>query len=158
MIEIRTNIASLIAILEEIQKQKTFNVEEVFADALIEALVKYPRPNGAPQPFTSPRQRRGFFAALKSKKITVPYRRTQTLMRGWRKQRIQQKIVVVNDTPYTSLVQGTKREQSAYHRSWWKSYNDVAEEVSRTVVPEMEKSILQAIDAIISRPKPMRKP
>ena len=158
MIEVQTNIASLIEMLEEIKESKTFGADEAFADALIEALVKYPRPKGAPQPFVSPQQRRGFFAALRSGKITVPYQRTQTLTRGWRKQRTQKGLFVINNTPYASLVQGTKREQSAYHQSWWKSYNDVAQEVSQTVSPKIEQSMLQAIDVIIRRPMPMRIP
>ena len=62
--------------------------------------------------FDSDRQRRWFFMALKRGIITVPYRRTQTLRRGWKQVGKGRKSLIVNETPYAQYAQGEEDQQN----------------------------------------------
>ena len=67
----------------------------------------------------SPKQRRGFFAALRSGKIEVPYIRgsspsSQNLPQRWRVTVRAQSAEISNNARYAGLVQGEK--QTGYHR------------------------------------------
>lgn len=100
---------------------------------------KYPPVSRRKQGFTSDRQRRGFFAKLKSGEIDVPYRRgmssrSERLGQRWAVSRSSDgfSVTVGNNASYANLVQGYK--QSLYHkRTGWKRFDDVAEKESRTV-------------------------
>jgi hypothetical protein len=66
--------------------------------------------------FFTDRQRRWFFAALRSGELQIPYARTQRLRYGWRSTTYAPgQIRIVNDVPYTRYVQ-SKPEQSRMMR------------------------------------------
>jgi hypothetical protein len=62
--------------------------------------------------FDSAKQRRYFFWALNNGIITVPYRRTQRLRKGWRQVGKGRKSIIVNETPYAEYVQGNEDQQA----------------------------------------------
>jgi hypothetical protein len=57
--------------------------ERVEKEVIRPALMQYPAPSGKKQAFASDKARRFFFAAVKSGRITVPYRRSGALGRDW---------------------------------------------------------------------------
>lgn len=81
--------------------------------------------------FASDKQRRGFFARLRSGAIEVPYRRgtspgSETLGRRWHI-RPSGSIahVLTNDASYAPLVHGAD-DQAAYHKGNWKTDEELA--------------------------------
>jgi hypothetical protein len=93
----------------------------------------YPPPaRGIKQPFVSDKQRRFFFAALRSGRIQVPYQRTGHQGFSWLYRLVPGESVFVaevyntNDR-YHRLVQGRKSEQARIHRGRWKSQEEIEE-------------------------------
>lgn len=105
------------------------------ADAIAEEQVlprgrKYPAPSRKKQPFKSAKQRRYFFAALRSGKITVPYVRTQGLAANTSKQRLGLTGMAVKFTrPYAKFVIGDQDEQADYHKGTWTTVTGMAQEI-----------------------------
>jgi len=109
-------------------------------------LQEYPTGKPGPMVFTSDKQRRYFFWALRQGKIQVPYRRTGTLGRKWKTRvtgadRIQG--IVENPTPYAPMVQGD--EQAAIHRGRWEPASKIVEKREKQVRRFHEDAIRDAI-------------
>ena len=116
-------------------------------------IAEYPPAERAhrPQPFISDKQRRWFFAALRSGEIEVPYRRTfspnsETLSKKWtigeRDGGLTQ--IIGNNVSYGPFVQGNK--QTAFHRvTGWKTTDQVAEEEAKTVNKFVQEHIEKAL-------------
>jgi hypothetical protein len=86
--------------------------------------------------FKSERQRRWFFAALRSGEITVPYRRTGTLGRRWMIDvRLAEDVLGLmgNATPYAPYVQDLEN-QARIHQGNWQTVQQVVEEEQEAVV------------------------
>ena len=115
-------------------------------------IARYPRVSRRPQPFVSDKQRRGFFAKLKSGEIEVPYRRgiskgSERHNQSWtvkgRKSGLEQ--IVGSDTTYGRLLQDAKK-QTAYHQgTGWITIQQTAKKeqapVSKVVLVAMNKAI-----------------
>lgn len=94
----------------------------------------YPPARHEPQPFTTDKQRRGFFARLRAGEIEVPYRRggspgTEYMNRSWDTSASDGgwSQTVGNRASYAPLVQG--KSQSFYHKqSGFKTLDAVWEE------------------------------
>lgn len=106
----------------------------------------YPPANRRPQGFISDRQRRGFFALLRSGAIEVPYRRglspnSEGLGRRWTAQMQGNNTVIVgNNASYAPLVQGNSRTQ--YHRvTGWKTLQQAWQENGAEVAREIKNAI-----------------
>ena len=111
----------------------------------------YPPQRRKKMRFTSAKQRRGFFAKLRSGAIQVPYRRgsspgSQTLGRKWRLVQEAKRVRVRNTAKYAPLVLSSEK-QAGYHRGNWKTDKDVAEQVvaDGTAVRIIEQSLKQAL-------------
>lgn len=91
-------------------------------------IAPYPGASGKSQAFKTARQRRGFFAKLRSGQISVPYRRTGQLGSKWLTDGGGGQIRIRNTAGYASLVHSEKR-QAAYHRGNWKTDKGVADEI-----------------------------
>lgn len=81
----------------------------------------YPPARHGKQPFKTAKQRRGFFAKLRSGAIQVPYRRgtspgSQQLGRKWRIIPQGKGCLLTNSASYAALVHAAA-EQSAYHKA-----------------------------------------
>lgn len=95
-------------------------------DSVLKRVINYPPERSVPQPFKSAKQRRFFFAALRSGQISVPYSRTYYLQRGWRYNAGEG--VVTNGAPYAGMVMGEKAEQAGYFSGkGWLSVTDIAQ-------------------------------
>lgn len=147
-ISLSTNIKSAILLLDRIETPNVFRINEEVADELLRRLTTYPGQSRKPQPFVSDKQRRWFFAALQSGAITVPYRRTNTLARGWSKVRTTAGYTVINKVPYASLVQGETRDQARYHQKWWESSTEVTRDVDKTIPAQLDRSVQKTLDAM----------
>jgi hypothetical protein len=71
------------------------------------------------KPFQSARQRRWFFAALRSGELKIPYPRTGTLQRGWKLEpRGSEEMAIRNTTPYGRFVQNSPQARMMTLRQW----------------------------------------
>jgi len=102
-----------------------------------------PQPSGRKQPFTSDKQRRGFFAKLRAGEIEVPYRRgsspgSKRLGAQWVVQLMGQLARVVNAVGYGPLVQGMR--QTLFHgQTGWKNERQISNEAAPDVKRIFEK-------------------
>lgn len=133
---------------EPIVYQEALRAMHEATSLLHDRIAKYPRRrHGARMEFVSERQRRGFFAKLRSGEITVPYRRTGMLGRSWAT-RVRPMVgdihgVVHNLVPYGTYVQGLK--QTTMHRvTGWKRLDDVAKRSMRTIKGFFVKALRRA--------------
>lgn len=119
----------VIAGLEELEGEPLRRLigQAIIADGVLPEARNAPPQSGKRQAFVSARQRRAFFAMLRSGAITVPYRRTGRLVAAWRP---TDPYTVVNDAPHADLVV-TKGKQAAYHRGNWPTEFDIAQTVDR---------------------------
>lgn len=71
------------------------------------------------KPFQSDRQRRWFFAALRSGELTLPYQRTNTLKTGWKLTRFGvNDLLLTNDVPYARFVQQSPQARMMTYIGW----------------------------------------
>lgn len=83
---------------------------------VLPALHKYPPQSGKPMPMTT-KQRRAFFAKLRSGAIQVPYRRTGAFGRSFQKEQTAKGVDLVSNLAYAPYVRGPG--QAAYHKGNW---------------------------------------
>lgn len=102
--------------------------QAIIADGILPEARHTPPQSGKRQAFVSARQRRAFFAMLRSGAITVPYRRTGRLVAAWRP---ADPYTVTNDAPHADLVVGEKGKQAKYHAGTWKRVDEIAATVER---------------------------
>lgn len=126
-------------------------VAEAEAPVVILRLQSYPNQSGKPQPFKTARQRRFFFAALRSGRIVVPYRRTHQLAQGWfALPYAASRLDIANRNPdIAKLVMGEKGEQAAYHKGTWDTVNTVAKRIDAESV--LEPTAVGAIIAWLAK-------
>lgn len=113
-------------------------------------LKRYPPQSHKKMSFMSDRQRRWFFWALRTGKISVPYRRTRRYAQGWQMKKLPSKRIsgigysLVNRVPYTKHVGGDARGtgQSRYHQGNWPLTRDIVDTAIRGLPNEIEKNII----------------
>lgn len=118
-------------------------------------IATYPTPpSGQHVTFVSDRQRRGFFAKLRSGEITVPYRRTGTLGRRWTSKIDESGSslvgVVGNNTEYAPWVQsvdaiGNRGPQARIHQGRWETDAQVVAALRDRVAQIFERAIASLI-------------
>lgn len=117
------------------------------ANYLKAQLAAYPPERHAPQPFVSDRQRRGFFAKLRSGEIEVPYRRgrspgSRKLGQSWRVRSSPLEAVVGTTVSYAPLVMA-RGDQTRYHRATgWRTAEDVQERDGERAVEIVKETVL----------------
>lgn len=115
-------------------------------------LAAYPaQQKGRKQPFTTAKQRRYFFWALKEGIIKVPYRRTGLLGRRWQfkveQTVLKTRLSVGNNAPYARIVQGDDSDQSHFHKPVWQN---TADKVLEENAPLVIADILAAFNADVN--------
>lgn len=120
---------------------------EVAVERVRTQIAIYPPPaTGYRMVWKSERQRRWFFAALRSGAIQVPYRRTGTLGRRWTTEVSRQGDDLVgrvgNVTVYGPFVQSVDG-QAAVHRGRWRT----DEQVARLMEPNIQALFEARIEA-----------
>lgn len=130
--------------LDSNEFKKVINTSLVAAAGTLRSVVRtYPVQRlGRKQPFKSEKQRRFFFAALRSGEIRVPYRRTGTLGKKWAIGNIRwNRVKIGNNTPYARFVQG-EEDQSKFHRQGgWQTTEAIADKEENQVVRDVERGI-----------------
>jgi hypothetical protein len=114
-------------------------------DRLTTALTTYPEPpKNYKMKFKSAKQRRWFFAALKSGRITVPYRRSLRLARGWvlkfRELATEFRVEVSNKVPYLPYVMGPGT-QADIHKGRWQTTAQVGQKVNIAIAGDFTRAI-----------------
>lgn len=118
MIDAKIDVSDVLAKLSRLSDSELARViaNAVADEAVLPEVAKYPTQSHKSQPFTSTKQRRGFFAKLRAGAITVPYQRTGTLGASGVKQPFQSGLDVTFTAPYAEIVIGEK--QSRYFSNW----------------------------------------
>lgn len=110
--------------------------DAVARDGVMKRVINYPPMIRKAQPFVSDKQRRWFFANLRSGALSVPYERTYRLQRGWQPFRTSTGAEVRNDVPYAGMVMGSKGDQSSYFAGKsWLSIDRIARDVEAEDAP-----------------------
>jgi hypothetical protein len=114
------------------------------------ALTTYPDPpRNKRMTFKTARQRRFFFAALRSGRISVPYRRTRNLAKGWVLKFLERasefRIEVSNKVPYLPWVMGPGT-QADIHKGRWNTTAQVAQKVNIAIAGDYTRAIKAWID------------
>jgi hypothetical protein len=116
-------------------------------------IATYPKVSRRPvAQYWTDKQRRGFFAKLRSGEIDVPYRRgisnnSERLGQSWAVQGRDGGLtqVIGNDSSYGQLVQD-RSLQSLYHKTTgWKTTDDVTEQEARAVTEGVKRAIDRAL-------------
>jgi len=120
-------------------------------DRLEQALTTYPEPpKNYRMQFKTDRQRRFFFAALRFGRISVPYRRTRNLAKGWILRFLEKtdefRVEVTNRMPYLPWVMGPK-EQAAIHKGRWQTTDQVAQKTNIAIAGDFTRAINAWIDS-----------
>lgn len=110
--------------------------------AVIEVAKPYPGQSHKRQPFTSAKQRRYFFAALKSGAITVPYRRTGALADAWDYSITGDGADVTNAHPHAAY---TIAPGSKYHKGTWPSEEKIAKDATAAAGDAAEAAIVALV-------------
>lgn len=87
----------------------------------------------------SERQRRYVMAAIRDGRITVPYRRTQRLRRGWQVVGSGTDTIIVNETPYAGYVMGDMEQTLGHMLRGW--------DILSTILRDREAQIERRYDA-----------
>lgn len=107
----------------------------------------YPQASHKKQAFKTLKQRRGFFARLKSGQIKVPYPRSgDTLARWSQPVRTGKNVVLRNTSPHAKWTHGAKT-QTKYHAGNWQTDQDVAEQIvgDGTAARIVEQAVQHAV-------------
>lgn len=91
--------------------------------------------------FFSDKQRRFFFAALKSGEISVPYKRTQGFRKGWKQVGKGKDSLIVNETEYGKFLMGDGEQSRHALMIGWNS-------MQKTIDDHKEKMLEKAYAAI----------
>ena len=123
------------------------------ADYLLNVLRTYPaqkrvtRRQAYGQTFQSDKQRRFFFAALKSGEITVPHKRTQALRRNWKIIGKSEGAIIVNDTAYAKYVHGSEVGQQANMMRiiGWKTLPQIIRERAGRIQEKLQAAVKKGL-------------
>lgn len=125
-LSIRIDASAVIAALDRVSDQRELEglAGYVADQVVLPALMKYPSPSGKAQPFASAASRRFFFAALKSGRLQVPYRRSGNLGAHWAKQPFSGGMTLQSTEDYSEIVIG--ENQAKYFKGTWPSVTQTA--------------------------------
>lgn len=112
-------------------------------EAVVKIAKVYPGQSRKGQPFQSSKQRRFFFAALRSGQIGVPYRRTNQLANAWRVEGTGAGADVTNSSPHSVW---TIAPQTSYHKGNWPSEAQIAEKSADAATEAAEQEVKRIIE------------
>ena len=117
-------------------------------------IAQYPPASHRPQGFVSDKQRRGFFAKLRSGEIEVPYRRgispgSQNLGQRWTTETRNGGLtqIIGNNASYAPLVQGPGQQTSYHATTGWKTTEQVAQQEGPAVVEYVRLAMEKELSA-----------
>lgn len=95
--------------------------------------------------FFSDKQRRWFFAALKSGELSIPYKRSYNLRDNWKQLGRGASSIIVNETSYAKYVMGDKEQSRHEQKVGWKKLGDIVKERMGRVLEKADAGIKRAI-------------
>lgn len=122
-------------------------ITEDVGDYLVNVLRSYPPKNYVTrkaaygQTFFSDRQRRWFFAALRSGDLQIPGKRTQTLAQGWK--RLDD--LVYNEVEYAKFVMGEDEQSRHEAMVGWLTTDQVVQQRATRIVEIGQAAAKKAI-------------
>lgn len=107
--------------------------------------VSYKRAYGG---WRSEKQRRFVMASIRTGRITIPYRRTQTLRRGWRIIGQGRNAYLINETPYAGYVKGDNTQARMLALGGWRTVSqDIKGRIGK-MQAKMEAAAKRAIKKV----------
>jgi hypothetical protein len=137
-------LAPLVKGLDKLPQEVQDAAGDDVSEYLINVLKHYPsqkrvtRAQAYGTTFFSDKQRRWFFAALKSGAISVPYRRTQTFRAGWRQIGKGIKSIIANEVEYGGFLMGDSEQSRMHKLIGWKTLSKVIDERKSKIVKILE--------------------
>jgi hypothetical protein len=96
-------------------------------------------------PFFTDKQRRYFFWALGEGIISVPYRRTQELRRGWKQVGTGRKSFLANEVPYSPYMVDDKDQSRMAALGGWKNLSAILKERTAAIIRVADAAAKKAI-------------
>lgn len=124
------------------------HVGKAAALSMIGFVKPYPGASRKKQPFVSAKQRRYFFAALKSGEITVPYRRTFDLQDAWAFTITDGGADITNSSAHAAYTIN-KETQSGYHKGTWKTTEELAKVNEGAVRNDAEAALVALLGELL---------
>lgn len=142
-----TNAAQAIARLDDRTLARAI-ADGVDTDLLQPALRNAPAARPQKQPFVSDKQRKAFFAKLRSGAIAVPYVRTgrATNIGNWPRQDAPDGLSRTGEFPYAELLRGPK--QARYHAGNWPTVEQMAGEVEGKAETPATAALLDVLEQL----------
>lgn len=148
MIKITVDVSSALKVVDLNLTQIAPTVGVAVAEAVRNIVAPYPNATRKAQPFKSDKQRRFFFAALKSGAISVPYHRTGVTGRSWLVEPTSDGATLSNSSPAAKYVHAAAT-QAAYHRGNWTTDIEGAEQAEQSGVAA--RAAEAALDDIVRK-------
>lgn len=101
--------------------------------------------------FFSDRQRRWFFAALRSGELKTPYSRSNDLSNAWQQVGSGRDSIVANDAPYAAYVMGDDDQSRHEKLVGWSKLGDVLDRRSKDLVRVFEQAVRDAMKKLKRR-------
>ena len=98
--------------------------------------------------FFSDKQRRFFFAALKSGEISVPYKRTQGFRKGWKQVGKGKDSLIVNETEYGKFLMGDGEQSRHALMIGWNSMQKTIDDHKEKMLEKADAAIKKAIKKV----------
>lgn len=124
------------------------HVGKAAALSMIGFVKPYPSPSRKPQPFTTPKQRRYFFAALRDGRISVPYRRSFDLQDAWSFEITDGGADVTNSSAHAAYTIN-KETQAGYHKGTWKTTEELAKVNEGAVRNDAEVALMSLLAELL---------
>lgn len=122
-------------------------VSIAIASEAMDRISPYPVSSRKPQAFKTAKQRRGFFAKLRSGAIRVPYRRSGDTLGRWSITPTSNGATLRNTSPHAGFMHAEKQAKY-FQNSGWRSVKNVANEIQNdgTAGRMTEQAVQQAFD------------
>jgi hypothetical protein len=98
--------------------------------------------------WASEKQRRYVMAAIRRGEITVPYKRTQNLRRGWRKIGSGAQAIIANEVGYAGYVMGDTEQARRFSIMPWRRLMQRIQQAMPTIIKRAEAAIKQAVKGL----------
>jgi hypothetical protein len=112
------------------------------AEKRIKRSAAYPEVNG----WFSDKQRRWFFAALRSGELDLPYSRTQELGKAWKVVGNEAaKSIIANEAPAAPYVMGDTEQSRMSKMIGWKKISDIVKERMPRILERFDVGVKNAV-------------
>lgn len=147
-------IPAVLKALKDLPQESRDYVVDAVSEYLLNVMREYPSKNYVSRrsaygvPFFTAKQRRWFFANLRDGSLTIPYRRTQGLARGWHKAGAGEASFLYNERPGAEYVIGDNTQSRHEIMVGWKSVSATIDERDAQISRRADAAAQRAIKKV----------